>query len=102
MPARRGLAGRRGRARSAPAPPRLPCPCQVVLSSIVSLNFGQIRAESIKSLLPQPAVVLDPVGDFLQRLGSQPAGPPLGMPASLDEARALEDLQVLRHRGQTH
>src|SRR5258707_1539798 len=41
------------------------------------LQFGQICVESIESLLPEPAVVLDPVGDLLQGLGREPARPPL-------------------------
>src|SRR5260221_6565321 len=66
------------------------------------LQFGQIRVESIESLLPQPAVVLDPVGDLLQGLRREPARPPLGVSCALDEACPLQDLQVLRDGRQAH
>src|SRR5690348_4855563 len=36
---------------------------------VLGLDFLQVRVEAVKTLFPEPAVVVDPVGDVLQRGG---------------------------------
>src|SRR5579884_2503405 len=72
------------------------------LMSLLLLQLFEIAVQPIEALFPEAAVVLNVVGDFLERRGFQPARPPLGLPAARDEAGALQHLQVLRDRGQAH
>jgi hypothetical protein len=71
-------------------------------SKVRSRTFLQVVVEAVEALLPVPPVSTDPVGDIPERFRIQPAWPPLGLPSLLDEAGALEHLQVLRDRGQAH
>src|SRR5437667_3013290 len=64
---------------------------------VLALQFLEVAVKLVEALLPVTPVVLDPVGDVLERIGLQPAGPPLCLAAALDQARALEDLEVLGH-----
>src|SRR5712691_1734577 len=66
-----------------------------VLRLVLALQFLEVAAQLVEALLPVASVVLDPVGDVLERIGLEPAGPPLRLAAALDQARALEDLEVL-------
>src|SRR2546426_12315490 len=69
---------------------------------LVVLQCTEVVAQSFEALLPVPAVLLDPPGDLAQRFRRQPARPPLGLPALLDEAGSLEHLEVLRDARQAH
>src|SRR6266568_3151899 len=69
------------------------------LRLVLALQFLQVDIELVEALLPVAPVVLDPVGDALERIGLEPAGPPLRLAAALDQARALEHLQVLGDGG---
>src|SRR6266852_6999589 len=69
---------------------------------VVALQFLEVAFELVEAFFPVAPVVLDPVGDVLEGIRLEPAGPPLRLAAALDEARALEDLEVLGHRGKAH
>src|SRR5439155_11949967 len=64
---------------------------------VLALQLLEIAVQPFEALLPVAPVVLDPLGDVLERIRLQPAGPPLCLAAALDQARALEDLEVLGH-----
>src|SRR5213594_3786262 len=70
------------------------------LRLVLALQFLEVALQLVEALLPVAPVVLDPVGDVLERIRLEPAGPPLRLAAALDQARALEHLEVLGHRGQ--
>src|SRR2546427_11925402 len=67
---------------------------------VLALQFLEVAAQPVEALLPVAPVVLDPVGDVLEGIRLEPAGPPLRLASALDQARALEHLEVLGHRGQ--
>src|SRR6266849_6140898 len=58
------------------------------MSLLLVFQFGQIGIQPIKAVFPEAAIVLDPIGNVLQRLGVEPARPPLRLPAARDEASA--------------
>src|SRR3989442_803250 len=64
---------------------------------VLALQFLEVAVKLVEALLPVTPVVLDPVGDVLERIGLQPARPPLRFAPALDQARAFEDLEVLGH-----
>src|SRR3989449_5724861 len=70
------------------------------LRLVLALQFLEVAVQLVEALLPVAPVILDPVGDVLERIRLEPAGPPLRLAAALDQARALEHLEVLGHRGQ--
>src|SRR6185312_12276689 len=53
---------------------------------LLVLKFLQIAVQAIQALLPEPAVVLQPLGSVLQRFPLQPAGPPLRAASAADQA----------------
>lgn len=59
---------------------------------------GQVVVEAVEGMLPGAAVALDPFGYFLKRCRLKPAGTPLGFAATLDEAGALQNLEMFRDR----
>src|SRR5438093_7896117 len=67
---------------------------------VLALQFLEVAAQPVEALLPVAPVVLDPLGDVLERICLEPAGPPLRLAAALDQARALEHLAVLGDGGQ--
>src|SRR5213592_1566671 len=75
-------------------------PIALLLSS--SLELLQVLVQPVVALLPEAAVPLGPLGDLLQRSCLEPGGPPLPLPASRDQPRALQHLQVLRDRREAH
>src|SRR5213594_4210090 len=60
---------------------------------VLALQFLEVAAQPVEALLPVAPVVLDPLGDVLERICLEPAGPPLRLAAALDQARALKDLE---------
>src|SRR5258708_13563472 len=74
----------------------------LLLFDLASLHLSQVRIQSIKTLLPEAPVVLDPVVDFFERARLQPAGAPLGPPGTRDQMGPLPHLQVLGDRRQAH
>ena len=67
---------------------------------LLLLQLPQVLVEALEALLPVALVLADPVGGVPKRLGLEAAGPPLGLPALLDEARSLQYLEVFRDRRQ--
>src|SRR5262249_58756936 len=65
---------------------------------VLCLQFAQIVVEPVEAPLPELAVVLDPVGDLLERLGLQPAGAPLCVAATGDQPRLLPHPEMLGNR----
>src|SRR4051812_7848405 len=53
---------------------------------LLALNFLDILIEPIEALLPETAVMIDPVGHMPERLGVEPARPPLRIAAADDQS----------------
>src|ERR1700704_4837841 len=70
------------------------------LRLVLALQFPEVAVQLVEALFPVTPVVLDPVGDVLERIRLEPARPPLRLASALDPARALEHLQVLGDGGQ--
>src|SRR6266496_2762626 len=64
------------------------------ISLLLALNFLKVGTQLVETLLPVAPVVLDPVGDVPERSRLEPAGPPLRLAPSRDQARAGKNLQV--------
>src|SRR6266496_4144942 len=74
----------------------------IFLRLVLALQLPEVAAQPVEALLPVPPIVLDPLGDALERIRLEPAGSPLRLAAALDQARALQNLEVLGHGGQAH
>src|ERR671914_2331640 len=71
--------------------------------SLILLSFpAQVRFEPVHPGLPRPLARLPPLNRLVERVGLQPARPPLSLPAADDQSRALEHLEVARDRRQAH
>src|SRR6266704_7144089 len=62
---------------------------------VLALQFLEVAVQFVEALLPVAPVVLDPVGDVLERIGLEPARPPLRFAPALDQARAFQDFEML-------
>src|SRR5580700_2294579 len=69
---------------------------------LLFLLLAKVGVQTIETLLPETAVVFHPVRDILQRIGFQPAGPPLGFAPARDQTRALQYFKVFGNRRQAH
>src|SRR5262249_27634993 len=67
-----------------------------------SFDVLQIVVQPIEALVPEAAIVLQPVARFLEGTGAEPAGAPLCLATPHDQAGALQHLQVLGHGGPAH
>src|SRR5438045_4821456 len=65
---------------------------------LLVLNFAKVFVQSVEAFFPESAVVIDPLGDVLERAGVEVAGPPLRVAAAGDQAGALEHFEVLGDR----
>jgi hypothetical protein len=61
---------------------------------VLRLQFVQIVTQAVQALVPEPAVLLDPIGDVSQRPRGKPARPPLGFAAARDQPGAAADARV--------
>src|SRR5258708_2476625 len=61
-----------------------------------------MAAELVEASIPEASVVIEPGPRVLQGLGLEMARAPLGIAAVRDQARALQDLQVLGNGRQAH
>src|SRR5580658_9245509 len=61
------------------------------ISFLRCLDFLEVIVEAIEALLPELAIALEPMGGLLERLGLEPAGPPLGVAAAGDQTGMLQD-----------
>src|SRR6266508_440639 len=77
-------------------------PSLAAMSLLLHLQFLQVLVQPIESLLPDHAIALDPLVDFLERARRERRRPPLRLLAARNEPGALEHLQVLADRGQAH
>src|SRR6201998_996165 len=68
----------------------------------LALKCLQIIVQAVEAFLIEPAVVLHPIGDVLQRARFEPARPPLRVAAARDEARSLQHLEVFGHGREAH
>src|SRR2546426_2328310 len=66
------------------------------------LQLAQIALQAIEALLPETAIVLQPVGGLLERSRLEPAGPPLRLATARDQTGALQYLEVLGDGGKAH
>src|SRR5882724_341084 len=73
-----------------------------VMSPPVRLLLAQIVLQAIQVLLPETAIVLEPIGGVLERTRLQLAGPPLRLATAGDQPGALQHLQVLGDGGKAH
>src|SRR6266850_7160196 len=69
------------------------------LRLVLALQFLEVGVQPVEALLPVAPVVLDPFGHVLERSRLEPAGPPLRLAAPLDEAGALQHLEMLGDGG---
>src|SRR6266508_924462 len=69
---------------------------------LLRLQLVQIIVQAIEALVPKAAITFEPVVNVLQRVGLDPAGPPLRLAAACDEAGALQHLEMLGDGGKAH
>jgi hypothetical protein len=63
-------------------------------------DLEEIRVKAVEPFLPGLSILLDPLRHFVEGLGRQPTWAPLRSSTLLDETGALENLEMLRDRGQ--
>src|ERR1700689_2276046 len=66
------------------------------------LQLAQIILEAIEGLLPETAIVFEPIRRVLERSRGEPAWTPLRLAAALDQPGALQHFEVLRDGGHAH
>src|SRR5687768_18561906 len=66
----------------------------------LGLDFLEVVFEAVQALAPQFAIVLEPVLDGFDALGSYAGRARLGRPAPRDQARLLKNLEMLGDRRQ--
>src|SRR3990172_4961650 len=66
---------------------------------LLHFQLSDIVVQTLEALFPEAAIALDPIRHLFERTRIEPAGPPLRVAAPRDEARVLEDLEVLRDGG---
>src|SRR5215211_8744907 len=64
--------------------------CSVIRLSLLA----QMRVESFHPGGPRPLACFDPFGRVVERVGLQPARPPLGVPSPDDQSGVLEHPEV--------
>src|SRR5207302_4253877 len=69
---------------------------------LLLFQLTQIVFQAIEALLPEAAIVLQPVGGVLERTRLEPAGTPLRLATARDQAGALQHLEVLGDGGKAH
>src|SRR6516164_6174181 len=74
----------------------------MAIRPLPALKFAKIRVETIKAVVPEMAVVLEPLGGVLEWPRLEPAGPPLRSAAARDQPGALQHLQMLGDGGKAH
>src|SRR5262245_25694439 len=62
---------------------------------LLFLQLAQVVFESVETLFPEAAVLIEPVVHVLEARGLQAAGAPLRVAAAGDEPGALEHLEML-------
>src|SRR6188508_1206473 len=77
------------------------CPMSAV-SFLYLLDLVDLCCQSVKSVVGDFAVAIDPLVCFLQRSGLQTTGTPLGLSTPFNQAGPLEDLEVFGYRLNAH
>ena len=70
-----------------------------VIGLLLCLEIAEVVIQAVEPLLPESAVALHPISYLFQAPRLDPAGPPLRLPASRDQPRSLQHLQVTRDGG---
>src|SRR4051812_7640663 len=72
---------------------------RVIRTSLIWLSLpAQVRVEPVHAGLPSALARLHPLHGLVERVGLQPARPPLRLPAADNQAGSLEHLEVARDR----
>src|ERR1700746_548391 len=66
------------------------------------LQLAQILFQAVEALIPEAAIVVEPIRGVLERTRREPAWTPLRLATTRDKPRALEHLQMLGDSGQAH
>src|SRR5579859_7292631 len=69
---------------------------------LLALQPLQVVFQAIEALLPEDAILIEPVGRMLERSRFKAAGTELGVAAATDQAGTFQDLQVLGDRRKAH
>src|SRR5579863_1836108 len=69
---------------------------------LLALQLLQVVLEPIEALLPEDAILLQPVCRMLERMRFEPPWAELRITTATDQPSALEHFQVLRHGGEAH
>src|SRR4029079_11539012 len=69
---------------------------------MIAIHRLQVGGQAVEVAVPEFAVVLEPYGGSLERLGVEMAGPPLRLAAARNETGVFEHLEVLRNRRKAH
>src|SRR6266704_2818981 len=88
--------------RPPPVTTRAPVLCPSAMFLLLRLQPAQIGVETIEALVPEAAIVLEPLGDVLERGAFETAGPPLRRAAARDQPGALQHLEMLGDGGTAH
>src|SRR5437868_1878267 len=60
----------------------------------IGLQRAEIVLQAVEPLLPEPAILLEPIVDALQGVELDPARPPLRLTAARDQAGVLQHLKM--------
>src|SRR6202790_1004115 len=69
---------------------------------LLLLQLAQVIVQAIEALLPETAIVLQPISGVLERTRLEPAGPPLRLATARDQTRALQHFEMLGDGGKAH
>src|SRR6266536_3583033 len=69
---------------------------------LLAFQCSQIFIQAIETVFPETAIVVDPIGDLLERRGIEVTRTPLCVTAPRDQTGMLENFQMFRYRGQAH
>src|SRR6516164_2580101 len=74
----------------------------MAIFGLAALQFAEILVEAIKAVVPEAAIMIEPLGSVPERPCFEPARPPLCLAASRDQPGAFQHLQVLGDGGKAH
>jgi hypothetical protein len=70
----------------------------MLLSPLCS-QLSQVVVEPVHAVLPRATILIQPLGDFLQRGAVEMTRPPLRDARAADQAGSFQHLEMFRHRG---
>src|ERR1700730_2410838 len=71
-------------------------------SVLLRFQLAEVIVQAIEAFFPEMPVVFQPIGGVLERTSFERAGSPLRLAAAVDQAGALQHLEVLGDRGKAH